>query len=96
MDIAQIRKILLKYKPYLEKEYGVKSIGVFGSYIKGKESKNSDVDVLVDFNKSLGLLKFMKLEYYLEDLLNKDVDLVMKTALKQRIGNRILTEVEYL
>lgn len=96
MSLDEIRQKIFTKKPYLESKYGVSSIGVFGSYIKGQEVDNSDIDVLVEFNKSLGLLKFMNLEHYLEDLLGRKVDLVMKSALKPKIGQRILSEVEYL
>ena len=91
-----IKKIITKHKPYLQKKYGIKSIGLFGSYIRGKQKKDSDIDILVEFNKTVGLFEFMDVEFYLEDILGKDVDLVMKSALKPHIGENILREVNYL
>jgi len=80
-------------KPDLEKRYRVKSLGIFGSYIRGDQQPGSDLDILVEFCDPPGLIKFIELEYYLSDLLGTKVDLVMKDALKPEIGKRILREV---
>jgi uncharacterized protein len=82
--------------PRLRREYGVKSLGLFGSYLRGEEKSDSDVDLLVDFEEPIGLLKFVGLELHLTELLGTKVDLVMKTALKPAIGKRILSEVIYV
>jgi predicted nucleotidyltransferase len=82
--------------PRLRREYGVKSLGLFGSYLRGEQKSDSDVDILVDFDEPIGLLKFMDLELHLTELLGIKVDLVMKTALKPGIGRRILREVTYV
>jgi predicted nucleotidyltransferase len=79
--------------PELEKRYAVKTLGVFGSYVRGEQGSESDLDLLVEFSSLPGLLKFIELEYYLSDLLGIKVDLVMKEALKPSIGARILKEV---
>ncbi|MDD2504388.1 MAG: nucleotidyltransferase family protein [Clostridia bacterium] len=83
-------------KPFLQEQYGVNTLGVFGSFVRGDQDKNSDVDILVGFNETIGLLKFVALKYQLSELIGKDVDLVMKTALKPKIGERILKEVVYI
>ena len=93
MIIETIKMKLSAYKPILAERYGVKEIGIFGSYIRGEQKGNSDVDVLVDFTESISLLDFIHLENELSDLLGVKVDLVMKTALKSRIGRHILEEV---
>jgi uncharacterized protein len=79
--------------PDLEKRYKVKSLGVFGSYVRGEQHSKSDLDLLVEFYVPPSLLKFIELEYYLSDLLGLKVDLVMKDTLKPAIGKRILREV---
>jgi len=94
--IDKIRSILAEHREELKKKYKVKNIGIFGSYVKGKEAKESDVDILVEFTENIGLLEFIGLEYYLSDLIGVKVDLVMKTALRPRIGKRILKEVVYV
>ncbi len=88
-----IKTKLAAFKPVLAERYGVKEIGIFGSYVRGEQKGNSDVDVLVDFTESISLLDFIHLENELSDLLGVKVDLVMKTALKPRIGRHILEEV---
>jgi uncharacterized protein len=87
------KKKLAAYKPVLAEQYGVKEIGIFGSYVRGEQQRKSEVDILVDFTRSLSLLEFIHLENELIDLLGVKVDLVMKTALKPRIGKHILEEV---
>ena len=79
--------------PDLKKCYRVKSLGVFGSYVRGEQHSRSDLDILVEFYDPPSLLKFIELEYFLSDLLGTKVDLVMKDALKPVIGKRILREV---
>lgn len=93
MMIQAIKTKLSAYKPVLIERYGVKEIGIFGSYVRGEESRTSDLDILVDFSRSLSLLEFVHLENELSDLLGVKVDLVMKTALKPRIGKHILEKV---
>lgn len=96
--IEEIRKILKEHKDEMKKRYGVKEVGIFGSYVRGEHKKESDLDILVEFGEDakIGLLKFINLENYLSDLLGVKVDLIMKSALKSRIGKHILKEVIYL
>jgi predicted nucleotidyltransferase len=93
--INTIAKKLESLKPILKEQFKVESIGIFGSYTKGTQRKDSDIDILVEFEESadLSLLDFIKLENYLSEVLNLKVDLVEKTALKPRIGVHILKEV---
>jgi len=93
--IEEIKKRLAELKPSLKERFKVASIGVFGSYLRGGAKRGSDLDVLVEFDESAGLslLDFIGLEDYLSDALGVKVDLVEKSALKPRIGKRILEEV---
>ena len=97
-SIDEIKKILKKHEKELKEKYGSKEIGIFGSYLRGEAKKESDVDILVEFNldAKVSLLDFVELENYLSDLLGVKVDLVEKSALKPRIGKQILSEVVYL
>ena len=94
----KIKRILKKHESELREKYGIKEIGVFGSYVKGKQKKGSDIDILVEFypDTEMDLITFVELEEYLSDLLRTKVDLVMKSALKPRIGKHILKEVVYI
>lgn len=94
--LNKYKMLLQKQKEFLKKEYGISELGVFGSYVRGEEKKDSDLDVLVQVNKNIGLLKFIGAENYLSDLLDVKVDLVMKDALKPIIGKYILKEVVYI
>jgi|SRR5271169_4192897 len=92
----EIKRILEVHKEELKKNYRVKEIGLFGSYVREEQTQTSDIDVLVEFEKPIGLLEFVGLKNHLSDLLGVKVDLVMKKALKLRIGDRILNEVVYV
>ena len=91
-DLTKLRAMLHQQLPRLAKRYQVKSLGVFGSYVRYEQRTDSDLDLLVTFYEPPSLLKFIELENYLTDLLGIKVDLVMKSALKPRIGKRILSE----
>jgi predicted nucleotidyltransferase len=94
--VDALKKILQDHKDTLKDEYGVIEIGLFGSYTKGNQKKSSDVDILVEFEKAIGLITFVQLKNHLSDLLGVNVDLVIKKALKPKIGERILSETVYI
>lgn len=83
-------------KPDLEERFKVKTIGFFGSYVRGEQKKNSDLDVLVDFYEPPSLFGFIELEDFLSRKLGVKVDLVMRDALKPRIKESILNEAIYV
>jgi hypothetical protein len=62
MTTETIKTKLAAYKPFLAERYGVKEIGIFGSYVRGEQQRESDVDILVDFTASISLLDFVHLE----------------------------------
>ena len=80
--------------PKLQELYQVQSLEVFGSYVRGDENTDSDLDLLVTFYENPSLFKFVEMENYLGDQLGIKVDLVMKDSLKPAIGKRILAEVQ--
>jgi uncharacterized protein len=96
MGKKEIIKIIKSNKAAIEARYGVQRLGLFGSYVREKQSKRSDIDILVTFNRDIDLFDFLDLRDYLEDQLHAKVDLVMESALKPAIGKRILSEVEYV
>ena len=89
----EILEILKTMKPVLEGDYNVKSIGLFGSVVREKPSADSDIDVLVEFRRPIGMFRFLELEELLSERLGGKVDLVSKKALKPEIGRAILSEV---
>jgi predicted nucleotidyltransferase len=78
---------------WLASRYHVARIWVFGSYVRGEQRPDSDLDVLVEFSQPPSLIQFIRLEDELSELLGVQVDLVMRSALKPAIGTRILREV---
>jgi len=95
-ELNEIERILKENKPLLKERFKVKGIGIFGSRVRGEERKRSDVDILVEFYEVVSLLDFVALERELSELIGEKVDLVMKSALKPRIGKHILREVVYI
>ena len=93
--LEEIKARLERLKPTLKEKFEVETIGIFGSYTRGEQSKKSDVDILVEFSEDteIGFFKFLDLEEFLSRKLGVKVDLVTKNALKPYIGKRILQEV---
>lgn len=83
---------LRQHLPELAEKYHVRSLEVFGSYVRGEQKAGSDLDVLVTFNEAPGLFEFIEMEDRLSEALGVKVDLVMKSALKPRLEQRILHE----
>jgi hypothetical protein len=94
--LQEIKAILAEHKPEIQKKFKVKEIGIFGSYVRNRQKRKSDIDVLVEFFEPVGLFEFMDLEEYLQTLFGVKVDLVSRKALKPHIGEQILKEVIYI
>jgi predicted nucleotidyltransferase len=92
-DIGRIRDILRTELPRLAERYEVAWLGLFGSRVRGEAGPDSDLDILVRFHTTPGLIRFVELENHLSDLLGVRVDLVTAEALKPAIGERVLAEV---
>lgn len=93
--LNQLKKILKKHKPELIKKYNIRQIGVFGSYARGEEKQSSDLDIMVDFEKPIGL-DFVTLAEELESVLSLKVDLVSVNAIKPRMMESIKEELIYV
>ncbi len=78
-------------KPYID-DYGISKIAVFGSYAKGEDTADSDIDIIVDLTKQFGIFKFIGLKQYLEEKLGKSVDLVESQCLEPMIKDSILAD----
>jgi uncharacterized protein len=93
LQVTGILERLREQMPELAERYHVSYLGVFGSYVRGEQHADSDLDVLVEFHKAPSLFTYVGLEQELSDLLGIQVDLVRRSGLKPRIGKRILAEV---
>jgi hypothetical protein len=93
----EIQEFFSRYKPILLEKYKwLSELGIFGSYVRGEQNEESDVDVLVDYTEAPDLIELIDLENYLSDSLGMKVDVVTKNGLKPRLKERILSEVVYV
>jgi len=75
---------------------GVKQLGLFGSFVRGEQLEQSDIDLLVEFEQGKKTFdNFMQLSFFLEGLFNRNVELVTTDSLSPHIGPYIMNEVEY-
>ncbi|MFN3567661.1 MAG: nucleotidyltransferase family protein, partial [Caldimicrobium sp.] len=79
--LEEIKEILFAHLDEIKERFGVKEIGIFGSYVRGEEREESDVDILVEFERTVDYFEFLELEEYLTSLMGIKVDLVMKKAM---------------
>ena len=78
------------------KKYGVKRIGLFGSYLRNQQKRGSDIDILIEFQKGKKTFdNYMDLKFFLEDIFHCDVDLVIKESLRVELKSNILRSVQY-
>jgi len=80
-NIEEIKNILSNKKDEMKKKFKVKSIKLFGSYVRGDYTKNSDLDVMVEFEEPVGF-EFIHLADFLEEILGMPVDLTTEDAIK--------------
>ena len=92
---AEIINKLRDLKPVLYRDYPVREIGLFGSYADDSYTEDSDIDLLVEFEKPVGW-KYLSLEIFLENVFGRKIDLVTKNALKEQIRDNILNQVKYV
>lgn len=91
-----IKQILTQQKLVLQEKYKVNQLGVFGSYVRGDQKQESDVDILIDYEEAPSLITLIELEYYLGEVLDLKVDLVTQKGIKPQLRESILAEVVYL
>lgn len=97
MNLGDIKKLLSHKKAYLTQKYHISELGIFGSYVQGEQNIESDIDILVSFEKGhRDFFNYIRLKYFLDDLIGTEVDLVLKDAIRPRLKQSILNEVEYV
>lgn len=90
-----ILNILRRQLPYLREAYGVRKLGLFGSYSRQEQKAESDIDLLVEFGKPIGFFKFIELESYLSEQLGAKAELVTEDALKPLIKPTVARDLVY-
>jgi hypothetical protein len=96
--VEEVKAILKEHKDEVVRRYHITEIGIFGSFVRGEQRRRSDVDILVEFHdKDIpGLLKLSEMERYLQRLLKKKVDLVIKSGIRPELKRGIMKEVVYI
>ena len=95
IELETIKRKIALNKEYLRKTYGVEEIGVFGSFARGNNNERSDIDIAIELNQKvpIGLFGFARIKFYLENLLGRTVDLVIKAGIKPIIRDKILSQL---
>lgn len=91
-NIEEIKKKLAAHRSELRERYNVRTISIFGSYARGDQTEKSDLDVLVELNKTVGIFQLIDLQDHIRKLVGLKVDLVPKESLKPVIKDEILRE----
>ena len=94
-QLNDIKQILKQIKPEIVQKYHVHTIGIFGSAVRDDFSPVSDVDIIVDFNRPVGI-EFIDLADYIETQLQKKVDLVSRNGIKNKYFEAIRGEIVYV
>ena len=95
-DAAEVRAELAALKPQLQEEYPIGDLGIFGSYARGEQQPESDLDVVVTFEQPVTLFDLVRLEEELTRRLGVTVDLVTGDSLKPRVEARVADDVVYV
>jgi predicted nucleotidyltransferase len=94
-ELTSIKQILTQLKPELKQKYFVNTIGLFGSVVRDDFTEKSDVDIIVDFTRPIGI-EFIDLADYIESKLSKKVDLVSRNGVKAKYFHQIESEIIYV
>jgi len=96
-NLDEIKSLLERHKETISKRFGVEKIGIFGSYSRGEQKECSDVDIVVEFKVGEKTFdNYMDLKFYLEDILESEVDLVVESSIKSSIKPCVMEEAVYV
>jgi len=95
LNLKTVKETLLAHKQRLSIKYGLSKLAVFGSYARNQQTDESDLDILVEFNRPIGL-EFIDLADELEQLLGIKIDLVSKKGIKDKYLKSIEKELDYV
>ena len=94
-SFEQIKKIIQQHRQELEEKFKVKKIAIFGSYVRGDQTKESDIDIMVEFSQPVGFL-FIHLADFLEEILETKIDLLTPDAIKPNRRKYIMEDLTYV
>jgi predicted nucleotidyltransferase len=90
--LDEIKTIIRQHRSILAEKYGVAVVGVFGSYVRGEQKRQSDIDLLVDILHPISLLELVGAEIYLSEVLGSKVDLVPKRDVREELRETVFAE----
>ncbi|MBL0052584.1 MAG: nucleotidyltransferase family protein [Bacteroidetes bacterium] len=91
----EILHILKSHKQRLKEKYGIINLAIFGSFSRGQQTENSDVDIMVDFDRPIGI-EFIDLANEIEKLLKTKVDLVSRNGVRHQYFEQIEQDLSYV
>lgn len=98
MNKNEILNYLQKQQPYFYANFGISFVGLFGSFSRGDETKDSDIDILykIEKDQKLSMFKYLKITSQLEDFFHKKIDLVRVDTLKPKVKKYIDRDLIYV
>ncbi len=95
-SVEEIEEILKSFKNDIKQNYKVEVVGIFGSFARGEQKSDSDVDILVEFYKDATLFDYMRLSMFLQEKLGIDVDIVPQDTIREELRERIVKEAMFI
>lgn len=96
MGMEEVKELLRTHAQTLQDKYGIRVVGIFGSYSRGTQKKKSDIDLIAEVDRPISLLELVGAQIYLSEILQKKVDLVAKDDLREELKEEILSKTMYL
>jgi predicted nucleotidyltransferase len=90
--VEEIKRHIASLKDLIHKDFGVSNIEIFGSYVRGEQREDSDVDVLVEFDREVSLLDVVGLEQFLSDSLGIKTDVVLRRSVRPELKDIVFSE----
>ena len=95
-SVEEIEEILKSFKNDIKRNYKAEVVGIFGSFARGEQKSDSDVDILVKFYKDATLFDYMRLSMFLQEKLGIDVDIVPQDTIREELRERIVKEAIFI
>ncbi len=92
----EIIENLKSAKTDLMENCNINEIGIFGSYSRNEQTESSDIDILVEFSKNIGLIQLMQIENYIKNLVGENADVVIKSDIRPELKDEILKETIFI
>jgi predicted nucleotidyltransferase len=96
LGMEEVKELLRTHARTLQDKYGIRVVGIFGSYSRGKQTKKSDIDLLAELDRPINLLELVGAQIYLSEIMQIKVDLVAKDDLREELKKEILDNTIYL